>query len=142
MSIPKPRLVPGPLTREAVDRTTIDLCNAVDAEFAKLLVGLAAVLVEVPAAQAAASFTFPTTRRRYDVPAPGAGTTDVRVFNAGETIVQHPLGRRPRGRIVCGQAAASALFDLDVAALSPALDPAQFVAFRSSATTTFKILLF
>lgn len=141
MTVRPPRLDPGPLTRDALDRAFIELAGTTDrAILALLLAG--AVMLEVPAAEAASGFTFPTSRRKYTVPGAGAGSPDIRVFSTGETIVQHGLGRRPTGRIVVGQAASSSLFDLDVSALSPGLDPAQFVAFQASVTTTFRVVLF
>ena len=139
MTVRPPRIAPGKLNEPEANRALAELAASVDGAIAALLLGKAALLA-VPAAEAASGFAFPTTRRIYSaVTELSPGTNDVRVFNAGETIVRHPLGRKPIGRLVLGQAASSILFDLDVSALTPALDPKEFVAFRSSTTTTFRI---
>jgi hypothetical protein len=141
MTVRAPRIAPGKLNEPEVNRSLAELASGVDSALAALLLSGAALLV-VPAAEAASGFAFVGTRRIYSgVTEISPGTNDLRVFSTGETIIRHPLGRKPRGRLVLGQAASSSLFDLDVAALVPDLDPAQFVAFRASVTTTFKIVV-
>ncbi len=137
MTILAPRI--KTLDLAEVNRAFQDLAAACQAEARSVAVGEWALL-EVLASEASSGFSFPTSRRIYSVPTGGAPTTTlVRVFNTGETIVRHGLGRKPRGRVELAKPQSSILFDVDVTTLSPALDPAQYVAFRSSASGLFAV---
>jgi hypothetical protein len=69
----------------------------------------------------------------------GDTTTDIQVFNSGETLVPHPLGQTPQGWFVVGQSANANLFNVTP---TVATDPAQYLVFRASSTTTFRIVVF
>jgi hypothetical protein len=136
LTVSAPRI--GVLTMAEINRAFAELAKAVTVEARATAIGEWRFL-EVLSAETSPTF-FPTTRRIYSVPSGGQPTTQqIRVFNTGETIVRHSLGRKPFGRAVLGQPQSSILFDLDVSTLSPALDPAEYVAFRSSASGLFTI---
>jgi hypothetical protein len=142
VTVRPPRIAPGGLNVPEVNRSLAELASGADAAVSALLLAGAAML-EVPASESANALFFATSRRIYSLPSPDSpGTRDVRIYNSGETIVQHRLNRKPNGRFVAGQSASSILFDLDVAALNPPLDPAKFVAYRSTASALFRIVLF
>lgn len=145
MTVRAPRLAPGLSTVPDVVRETnrafVDFAATLGSAFEAVPLG-ALVMLQVPAVENAATF-FPTTRRIYSLPSPTSpGTFDIRVYGTGQTIIQHPLGRRPMGRIVVGQATTGTLLDIDVAGLTPALDPALFVAFSSTVTALYRIVVF
>lgn len=146
MTIQRPRLSPRiagfpELVRET-NRSLAELASSVDGALAALSLG-GAQLLSVPQGEAAAGFAFVGTRRIYSAPsAIDPATFDIRVFSAGETIVRHGLGRAPLGRFVAGQRSAGTLIDLDVSTLTPALDPAAFVAFVSTITALYRIVVF
>ncbi len=122
-----------------LNRVLRELAASVDAEVRRVAVGEWRLL-EVLSSEADAAFVFPTSRRIYSTPTAGAATTTrVRVFNSGQTIVRHALGRRPKTTALLAQEQPGFVSTLDVAALSPALDPAEYVAFAATTTGLYTL---
>jgi hypothetical protein len=117
------------------DRVLGALSRDVQGALAVLLLG-GAQFLEVSKVQPA----FTSSRRILSIS--GERTREIVIASGTQTIIPHGLGRPPEGRILVRQSASSSLIDLDVAALTPALDPAQVIAVAASVTATFRIVVF
>lgn len=76
------------------------------------------------------------------VPRGGSLTREISMQAETINLIPHPLGRKPAGRLVAQQSRAVSLKDFDPAALTPAQDPAKWLAVQPSSDATLSLLVF
>lgn len=127
------------LTLAEVNRAFRELARSCETEAKRVALGEWRLL-EVLASEAASTFAFPATKRLYSVPPGGSVTTTrVRIFNTGETIIAHGLGRPPVGFAVLDQDTSGVLRRIDLKTLTGDYSDDRHIALSSAITGLYAV---